>query len=145
MNDDPYDLQRFVTAQGEVLARVCAELDAGRKRSHWMWFVFPQVAGLGHSATARYYSLRSAGEARAYWNHPVLGPRLKDCTERVLGLRGLGALQIFGDPDCLKFRSCMTLFGEVVPEEPAFTRALEKYYDGEPDHRTLELLARLGH
>jgi uncharacterized protein (DUF1810 family) len=141
LSDDPHDLQRFARAQDEVIARVRAELDAGRKRSHWMWFVFPQIAGLGHSATARYYSLRSAAEARAYWEHAVLGPRLEDCTERALRVAGRSALELFGSPDDLKFRSCMTLFWHVAPEEPAFGRALEKYYGGRADERTLELLA----
>ncbi|WP_137894320.1 DUF1810 domain-containing protein [Ramlibacter sp. 2FC] len=137
---DPYDLQRFVTAQDPVYAQVCAELAAGAKASHWMWFVFPQLRALGRSATAHYYGLASRAEAAAYWRHPLLGQRLKDCTELVLGVQGRTAHQIFGGVDELKFRSCMTLFAAVAPEEPAFRQALEKYFGGAADPRTLELL-----
>lgn len=137
---DPYDLQRFVTAQDPVYAQVCAELAAGAKASHWMWFVFPQLRALGRSATAQYYGLASRAEAAAYWRHPLLGQRLKDCTGLVLGVQGRTAQQIFGGIDELKFRSCMTLFAAVAPEEPAFRQALEKYFGGAADPRTLELL-----
>ena len=138
--DDPFDLQRFVTAQQPVYAQVRAELAAGDKSSHWMWFVFPQLKGLGRSATARHYGLVSLGEAQAYWQHPVLGPRLKECTQLMLGVEGRTALQILGSPDDLKFRSCMTLFERAVPDEPVFGRALQKYCAGERDPQTLQLL-----
>jgi uncharacterized protein (DUF1810 family) len=136
---DTYDLRRFVDAQRSVYGEVCAELAAGCKRSHWMWFVFPQLKGLGRSATAQHYGIASQAEAQAYWAHPLLGPRLKECTELVLAVDGRSAQQIFGPPDDLKFRSCMTLFARATGE-PVFTRALQKYFDGEADPRTIELL-----
>ncbi|WP_372526033.1 DUF1810 domain-containing protein [Piscinibacter sp.] len=138
--DDVHDLQRFVEAQNPVYGRVCAELAAGAKTSHWMWFVFPQLKGLGRSAIAQHFGLASRAEAQAYWSHPVLGSRLKECSELVLGVAGKTALQIFGSPDDLKFRSSMTLFAQVAPDEPVFTRALDKYFGGRADERTLELL-----
>lgn len=137
--DDPFDLQRFVTAQGPVFAQVCVELAAGRKASHWMWFVFPQLKGLGRSATAQHFGIASREEAQAYWRHPVLGARLKQCTELVLGVEGRSANQIFGSPDNLKFRSCMTLFAQVT-DAPVFGQALEKYFAGKGDEQTLQLL-----
>lgn len=137
---DPYDLQRFVTAQDPVLPQVRAELAAGAKASHWMWFVFPQLRALGRSATAQYYGLASRAEALAYWRHPQLGTRLKDCTALVLGVEERTAHQIFGGIDELKFRSCMTLFAQVAPEEPVFGQALQKYFGGVADPKTLELL-----
>jgi uncharacterized protein (DUF1810 family) len=137
--DDPHDLQRFVEAQAPVYAQVCAELAAGRKTSHWMWFVFPQFKGLGASAMAQRYGIASIDEARAYMAHPLLGPRLRECTERVLAVQGRSAHQIFGSPDDLKFRSCMTLFAQATGE-PAFRRALEKFFGGQPDEVTLRLL-----
>jgi len=136
---DPFHLQRFVDAQQGVYAQVCAELAAGCKRSHWMWFVFPQLKGLGRSATAQHYGIASKAEAQAYWAHPLLGPRLKQCTDLVLAVDGRSAQQIFGPPDDLKFRSSMTLFAQATGE-PVFTRALQKYFDGEADPRTIELL-----
>jgi uncharacterized protein (DUF1810 family) len=142
---DPFDLQRFVDAQHAVYRQVCAELDAGAKISHWMWFIFPQLRALGRSATARHYGLASRAEAKAYWQHPVLGPRLKDCTERMLAVQGRSALQILHAPDDLKFRSCMTLFAQVAPEEPTFRRALAQYFGGAGDVQTLELLKAPGH
>jgi uncharacterized protein (DUF1810 family) len=138
--DDPHDLQRFVAAQDPVYAQVCAELAAGAKTSHWMWFVFPQLRGLGRSATARHYGIGSRAEARAYWEHPVLGPRLRACTGLVLAVPGKTALQIFRSPDDLKFGSSMTLFAEVAPHEPLFARALDRYFSGRADPRTLALL-----
>jgi len=137
---DPHDLQRFVDAQEPVWRQVEAELRAGRKTSHWMWFVFPQLKGLGRSAAALHYGIASRAEAQAYWRHALLGPRLKLCTEWMLAVQGRTALQILGSPDDMKFRSCMTLFGAVAPDEPVFGRALDKYFGGEPDARTLELL-----
>ena len=138
--DEPYDLQRFVDAQAPVYDAVLAELRAGHKTSHWMWFVFPQLRGLGHSAMAQRYGIASLDEARAYLAHPLLGPRLHDCTRRVLQVEGRSARAIFGTPDDFKFRSCMTLFGFAAPDEDGFARALDKYFGGEPDPRTLALL-----
>ena len=138
--DDPHDLQRFVDAQDPVYHDVRLELAAGQKRSHWMWFVFPQLKELGRSATARQYGIASRAEAAAYWAHPVLGPRLKECSDLVLAVRGRTALPIMGSPDDLKLRSCMTLFAEVAPQEPVFRRVIEKYYGGVPDGKTVALL-----
>ena len=134
------DLQRFVDAQAPVYDRVCAELAAGRKTSHWMWFVFPQFAALGRSATARFYGIASKAEAQAYWQHPVLGPRLRHCTQLVLATSATSAHALFGAPDDLKLRSCMTLFAAVATDEPAFTRVLDRFYRGEPDAATIALL-----
>ena len=141
MNDDPHDLQRFVGAQDQVYDRVLAELAAGEKASHWMWFVFPQLRGLGRSTTAQHFGIASKNEAEAYWRHPLLGARLQQCSELVLAVEQRSALQIFGTPDDLKFRSSMTLFEQVAPDAPVFGRALDKYFDGSRDPRTLELLA----
>lgn len=138
---DPHDLQRFILAQDPVYTEVCAELAAGAKTSHWMWFVFPQLKALGRSATAQHFGIASRAEALAYWQHPVLGPRLKACSELVVAVEDRTALQIFGSTDELKFRSCMSLFAQVAPQEPVFTQALAKYFGGEGDARTLELLA----
>ena len=135
------DLERFVAAQDAVYEAVRAELSAGRKASHWMWFVFPQLRGLGSSSTALRFGLESRDEAFAYWRHPVLGPRLKECCELVLATPGRTAHEIFGSPDDLKFRSCMTLFSVVAPDEPVFRRALARFFDAGPDPRTLALLA----
>jgi uncharacterized protein (DUF1810 family) len=137
---DPYDLQRFLDAQDRVYEEVCVELDCGRKTSHWMWFIFPQIRGLGESPTARRFALSSLEEARAYLRHPVLGPRLLECTRRLQGIEGRAARQILGSPDDLKFRSCLTLFAIASEGEPLFEAALRKYYGGEHDPRTLELL-----
>ncbi len=134
------DLRRFVDAQDPVFDAVCAELRAGRKTSHWMWFVFPQLRGLGHSETARRYGIASRAEALAYAQHPVLGPRLRQCTGLVLATAGRSLHDIFGSPDDLKFRSSMTLFAEVLPQEPMFRLALDRFCGGRPDPRTLELL-----
>jgi uncharacterized protein (DUF1810 family) len=141
--DDPYDLGRFLTAQdsGHGYERAVAELRRGAKVSHWMWFVFPQIAGLGHSATARHFAISSIAEARAYLAHPVLGPRLAECTGIVAGLSGRTAEQIFGGIDALKLRSSMTLFRLADPEQEAFGQVLDRYYDGIPDAAT-EQLAR---
>jgi uncharacterized protein (DUF1810 family) len=138
---DPFDLQRFIEAQAPVYAQVCAELRAGRKTSHWMWFVFPQLAGLGHSTMAARYAISSRDEARAYLAHPVLGPRLRACTGLVLEAEGLSAYDIFGRPDELKFQSSMTLFAAVANDPEIFATALTKYFGGRRDARTLELLS----
>ena len=137
---DPYDLQRFILAQDPVYTEVCAELAAGAKASHWMWFVFPQLKALGRSATAQHFGIASRAEAEAYWQHRVLGLRLKACTELVLAVKGKTALQIFHSPDDLKFRSSMTLFAQVAPQEPVFSRALARYFGGAGDRKTVNLL-----
>jgi uncharacterized protein (DUF1810 family) len=140
MNAGAIDLSRFVAAQAPVYATVAQELRDGSKQSHWMWFVFPQLKGLGVSPTARHFGLAGAEEARAYLAHPLLGPRLIECTRLVLAVRGRSAHDIFGSPDDLKLRSCMTLFGGVAPEQEVFAEALRVYFDGRPDPRTLALL-----
>ncbi len=133
-------LERFVEAQEAVYPRALAELKAGRKQSHWMWFIFPQIAGLGHSAMAQMYAIQSLDEARAYLAHPVLGARLRECCETVMAIEGKNAHDIFGSPDDLKFRSCLALFAEAAPDELLFRNLLEKYYDGETDPLTLQNL-----
>lgn len=136
---DPHNLERFVLAQNPVYAQVCAELAGGMKTSHWMWFIFPQLKGLGRSAMAQHFGIASRAEAQAYWHHALLGARLKECVELVLAVEGRTALQIFGSPDDLKFHSSLTLFAQAAPDEPVFQRALTRYFDGESDARTLEL------
>ena len=136
--DDPYDLQRFVDAQEPVYAHVCAELEAGRKRTHWMWFIFPQPAGLGRSAMSMKYAISDADEARAYLAHPVLGERLRHCTKLVNGIEGRTAEEIFGPVDAMKFRSSMSLFAEVAGEKEEFEAALARYFGGEYDEKTME-------
>jgi len=140
--DDPCNLARFITAQQGVYARVLAELAAGRKESHWMWFVFPQLEGLGSSPTARHYAIASLAEARAYLAHPLLGARLRECTALVIGLEGTTAQAVFGYPDDLKFRSCMTLFAHAADPcaQQPFVGALRKYFAGEEDPLTRKLL-----
>jgi uncharacterized protein (DUF1810 family) len=133
-----FDLERFVSAQAPIIERAMEELRAGRKRSHWMWFVFPQIAGLGRSVMADYYAIANLDEARAYLAHPLLGERLKTCTELVLAVEGKNARDIFGSPDDLKFSSSMTLFAAAAPEEKIFQSALEKYFGGEGDALTME-------
>ncbi|AIO70088.1 DUF1810 domain-containing protein [Burkholderia oklahomensis] len=138
--DDPYDLQRFVDAQGPVYAQVCDELRNGHKRSHWMWFVFPQIEGLGDSAIAQRYAISTLDEAAAYLRHPLLGARLRECTRLVNDVEGHSIQAIFGYPDDLKFRSSVTLFAHATPDNAVFVEALEKYFGGEADHNTLERL-----
>src|SRR5579872_4508916 len=138
--NDRYTLQRFVTAQERVFDQVLAELRTGSKMSHWIWFIFPQIYGLGRSSVSQEYAISGREEATAYLQHPLLGPRLKNCTQLVLQVEGRSALDIFGSPDDMKFRSCMTLFAEVSPDDDIFQRALEKYYDGDPDQLTLDRL-----
>lgn len=137
---DPFNLQRFVDAQEAVYADVVAELREGRKRSHWMWFIFPQIPGLGSSAMAQEYAIRSLEEAVAYLAHPLLGPRLRECTALVLVIENRPLRHVLGFPDDMKFRSSMTLFAQADPEEPLFPRALTKYFGGEADPLTLERL-----
>jgi uncharacterized protein (DUF1810 family) len=142
--DDRWNLQRFVDAQQPVYQTVLAELRAGRKQSHWMWFIFPQLAGLGHSTTARKYAISSLEEARAYLRHPVLGARLRECSALAAAAGGHGtgrsANDVFGDPDDLKFRSSMTLFSRAAPDEAVFRDCLAGYFGGKPDAATLALL-----
>ena len=133
---------RFLAAQEPVFDSVLAELRAGRKSSHWIWFIFPQIAGLGHSAMAQQFAITSLDEANAYLQHPVLGPRLRECTQLVLDVEGRSAEEIFDYPDNLKFRSCMTLFMAATTDNTIFKNALLKYFDGEPDQMTLDILAQ---
>jgi len=134
------NLDRFVTAQDAVYHQAIAELRAGRKRSHWMWFIFPQFTGLGASVVSQHYAIQSLAEAEAYLQHPVLGRRLVECAEAVLAVEGRSALDIFGSPDHLKLRSCATLFAQVSPPGSVFERLLERYFDARADDRTLRLL-----
>ncbi len=140
--DDPFDLQRFVDAQGEhgTYDQALAELWSGRKRSHWMWFVFPQLAGLGRSSTAQHFGITGADEARAYLAHPVLGPRLRECAQALADRPGTDPVDVLGPVDALKLRSSMTLFAHVASNEPVFRAVLEHYYDGADDPATLSLL-----
>jgi uncharacterized protein (DUF1810 family) len=138
--DDPYGLNRFVQAQADSYAQALAEIRGGRKRSHWMWYVFPQFDGLGSSSTSRRYSIKSIAEAEAYLRHPLLGPRLTECAGALLGIEGRSAHAIFGSPDDTKLRSCATLFAYVSPGESVFDRLLGKYFRGERDSATLRLL-----
>jgi len=140
---DPYNLQRFVEAQNPVYAKVCSELHEGRKRSHWMWFVFPQIVGLGSSPLARKFAISSLAEAAAYLVHPILGPRLAECTKLVNLVEGRSVAEIFGHPDDLKFRSSMTLFARARQDNQVFVAALQKYFKGEPDPATLLRLQSL--
>jgi uncharacterized protein (DUF1810 family) len=140
----PFDLDRFVQAQSPVYPRVRQELREGRKRTHWMWFVFPQLRGLGGSAMAEHYGLASLAEARAYLEHAVLGPRLVECAEFVNEVRDRSIHEIFGGPDDLKFHSCMTLFASLADAPAAFERALAKYFGRARDPRTAEMLSNDG-
>ena len=137
------DLSRFLKAQEHDYEQALGEIRSGRKRSHWMWYIFPQIQGLGFSSTAQYYAIRDLQEAKDYLAHPVLGARLKEISSALLDLEGLSASEIFGYPDDLKLRSCMTLFRMADLNEPVFLEVLEKYYDGEPDFRTVDLAAKL--
>lgn len=137
---DPYNLDRFVQAQSAVFEQVLEELRSGVKTGHWMWFIFPQIKGLGRSPISIEFAISSRDEARAYLQHPVLGPRLKECTRLVLLVEGRAVDDIFGSPDDLKFRSSMTLFAQISPDDDIFLRALQKYFGGVPDRLTLERL-----
>ena len=140
---DPFDLERFITAQSDIHPRAIAELRSGRKTSHWMWFVFPQVTGLGHSDMARRYGIRGLDEARAYLSHPVLGARLQECAEVLAGLdERLSASAIFGHPDDLKLRSSLTLFARAAGPRSIYERLLGKYFAGQPDELTLAQLVQ---
>jgi uncharacterized protein (DUF1810 family) len=142
--DDSHDLDRFVKAQISSYKDALAELRAGRKRSHWMWYIFPQFAGLGVSSTSQKYAIKSIDEARAYLAHTVLGPRLAECCDAVLAIEGRTAYEIMGTPDDLKLRSCATLFGRVAPAGSVYERVLERYFQGAPDEATLRLIAAEG-
>lgn len=139
---DPYNLSRFVEAQEPVYTEVVNELRAGRKRSHWIWFIFPQIAGLGSSPTSQHYAIQSLGEAQAYFEHPILGARLHECTELVLKVEAKPIEEILGPPDDLKFHSSMTLFALASANTQIFQTALLKYFDGRPDHLTLERIKK---
>ena len=136
---DDYDLERFVQAQNGVYDQALAEIRGGRKKTHWMWFVFPQLAGLGSSPMARKYAIQSLDEAREYLKHPLLGARIRECAEAVVSVSGKSALEIFGSPDDLKLRSCATLFAQVSPEDSVFHRIIRQYYSSKPDEETIRL------
>ncbi|MBS0260655.1 MAG: DUF1810 domain-containing protein [Planctomycetes bacterium] len=138
--DDPFQLERFVAAQNTNYDEALAELQQGRKRTHWMWYIFPQFDGLGHSSTARYYAIKSLAEARAYLAHPILGPRLLECASAVLQVSGRTASEIFGFPDDLKLHSSATLFAAVSPADSVFSRLLQKYFKGSRDEKTSQLI-----
>jgi uncharacterized protein (DUF1810 family) len=138
--DDLHNLDRFVQAQASDYERALAEIRNGRKRSHWMWYIFPQFDGLGSSSTSRRYAIKSLAEAEAYLRHPLLGPRLFECTESVLGVKGRSAFEIFGSPDDMKLRSCATLFARVSPAGSVFEELLDQYFQGQRDAKTLGLL-----
>ena len=140
---DTYNLDRFIQAQEEVYADVLAELQNGRKRTHWMWFIFPQVEGLGRSALATFYAIKNLDEATQYLNHTVLGTRLLECSNTVLGLQGRSVEDVFDWPDDLKLRSSMTLFTYVAGSGSIFDEVLQRYFQGERDQRTLELLGKI--
>ena len=137
---DPYNLARFVQAQAPDYDRALRELRAGRKESHWMWYIFPQLEGLGHSSMSRHYSIKSTDEARAYLGHPVLGPRLLECANAMLAIDGHSAREILGSPDDMKLHSSATLFAH-VSDDAVFPRLIEKYFDNKPDDQTLRLLS----
>jgi len=138
--NDPYNLQRFVDAQEPIFNQVLSELKEGRKRTHWMWFIFPQIEGLGFSAMAHQYAISSLEEAKAYLQHPVLGPRLRECSRLVTLAEKASISQVFGYPDDLKFQSCMTLFAHATSENQVFKDALQKYFGSEFDQLTIERL-----
>ena len=138
--DDPYDLNRFLRAQEDDYGQALSEIKSGQKRTHWMWYILPQIDGLAFSSTSKHYAIKSVAEAKAYLAHPVLGPRLRECAEAAVGVEGRSAEAIFGSPDDLKLRSCATLFACVSPPGSVFDRLLAKYYGGERDGKTLRLL-----
>jgi uncharacterized protein (DUF1810 family) len=140
--DDPYNLQRFIAAQDDDYAAALAEIRSGRKRSHWMWYVFPQFEGLGASATSRLYAVKSIAEAVAYLRHPLLGARLRECAQAVLDIDHRSATDIFGSPDDMKLRSCATLFANVSHEGSVFHHIIDKFFAGRHDERTVQLIGR---
>jgi uncharacterized protein (DUF1810 family) len=139
-NKDKFNLERFVTAQEAVVDSVLDELRAGHKVTHWMWFIFPQLRGLGKSMNADYFGISSLAEAQSYLNHPILGPRLVQCTRLTNEVQNRSAKQIFGDTDSIKFRSCMTLFSQADPTQALFIEAIDKYFAGHPDTKTVNML-----
>jgi uncharacterized protein (DUF1810 family) len=143
MSEATYDLNRFLVAQEDAYNKALQELRASEKYTHWMWFIFPQVTGLGYSSTSQYYALKSLKEAQAYLAHPVLGSRILECTETVMAVVDRSALDIFGDIDELKFHSSMTLFARIAGPKSVYQQALDKYFDGKQDYRTLDILAKL--
>ncbi len=143
VSDDRFDLKRFSSAQESIYESVLAELRSGQKRTHWMWYIFPQIDGLGHSATTKYYAIKNTEEARQYLNHPVLGTRLLECAEAVFAIERRSISEIFDYPDDLKLKSSMTLFAYITNPRSVFARILDKYFHGEPDGRTLQLLEKL--
>jgi len=142
---DPHDLDRFIRAQQEDYERALAEIRSGRKQSHWMWYVFPQYVGLGSSAISQRYAIKTAAEAEAYIRHPVLGARLVECFEAALGIEDRSASEVFGSPDDMKLRSSATLFAAITPSGSVFERVLDKYFNGERDPRTLQLITATAH
>jgi len=142
-DQDPYDLNRFLRAQANDYTQALSEIQSGRKRSHWIWYIFPQIDGLGFSSTSKHYAIKSLAEAQAYLDHPILGPRLIECAEAATRIEGRSATEIFGSPDDMKVRSCATLFACVSPAGSVFERLLAKYYQNERDGKTLRLLGIL--
>lgn len=140
MQNDPFNLNRFVGAQKAVYDDVLAELKGGRKRTHWMWFIFPQIDGLGQSPTSKHYAIKSEAEARQYLDHPVLGPRLIECAQAVMNIHTRSASEVFGFPDDMKLKSSMTLFAAITEPESVFARVLDSYFQGQRDDKTLKLL-----
>ena len=138
--EDKFELNRFVRAQEDSYPAALSELKAGQKRSHWMWYVFPQIDGLGQTSMSKRYSIKSLDEAKEYLQHPVLGARLKECVDAILGINNRSASEIFGFPDDLKLKSSMTLFEQAAEDDSVFSSVLDKYYQGERDRRTLDLL-----
>ena len=138
--NDPFNLERFVQAQDPVFNEVCSQLRRGKKTGHWMWFVFPQIKGLGPSETTRFYAISSRAEAQAYLSHPVLGSRLRECTRHVIEIEGRSIAEIFGYPDNLKFMSSMTLFAHTAADNQLFLDAIKRYFGGQFDDRTVQLL-----
>jgi uncharacterized protein (DUF1810 family) len=143
MSDSTGSLDRFINAQNESYDEIIRELKNGEKVTHWMWYVFPQIAGLGQSAIAKFYAIQDASEAQAYLDHPILGKRLLECTKIVLAIKGKSALEIFGNVDAMKLRSSMTLFMSVAGSDFVFQEAIDKYFDEEPDEKTLDILSGL--
>lgn len=143
MSDSTGSLERFIQAQNGLYDEIVRELKGGKKVGHWMWYVFPQIAGLGQSATAKFYAIQDPGEAHRYLLHPILGERLLECTKIVLSLKNKSALEIFGDIDAMKFRSSMTLFVSVAGSDSVYQHAIDKYFDGAPDQRTQNILSKL--
>jgi uncharacterized protein (DUF1810 family) len=137
---DPFDLDRFVQAQAHIYDQALSEIQSGRKRSHWMWFIFPQIQGLGFSATSIHFAIKNTYEAKAYLDHPILGPRLRECAGAAAAVDGKSAREIFGSPDDLKLRSSATLFAHVSPPDSVFHHLLTKFFHGQPDSKTVQLL-----